>query len=562
MGRDTVLLFEPNISLRSTMEVMLRRNGHEVFAVGDEETALRVGRAKSPKLALLSCEPSSRNKDSFALCHSLVQQRVVEASVMGALGATQETVMRAIRAGALEFLVKPTNENVLGQKLDLAFARASKDTVSKPGVQQIDFGTSAQRVAERVDIIIQKAAAVRAMPQAVARVLQITEESKHGTNELSNAVSSDPSIAATVLKRAQSAHHAAANPAKGLAQAVIRLGFRQTRQLVLGLSVVNLVPQNGRSFGLNRRGYWLHSLACGVLAKLICQQARIEGGGDAFVAGLLHDIGKVMLDDFLSEDYQLVIQKANVERKSVYGTEVEALQRNHAMVGSAVASKWGFPEHIVEAIAEHHNSRRFDDGAAPPVNLTGAVYLANQMTKSLLVGSGGDFVVQEISASVWKAYGFGDVVNEAFLGRFYSEVADYCSFLEVQPSEFGLEMDVSKSKTAMVMARQGCSTVLSSLVLSSLNYTVERPSNIAGILKENKTPPFCLLHANSLQEAQNANKFFESKEMRCPMVWLIRHGISKEGIVDNGKPWIRAVPLPLDSFELSSAIRSAESNRP
>ena len=146
---------------------------------------------------------------------------------------------------------KPVKEEVLVQKLDQASARARKTTVQEPGFQRIDFGAKVRSAAERVDIIIQEAAAVRAMPQAVASVLQITEESKHGADDLAKAVESDPSIAAMVLMRARSAHYAAANPVKQLKQAVIRLGFRETRQLVLGLSVVNLVPRNAKSFGLN-----------------------------------------------------------------------------------------------------------------------------------------------------------------------------------------------------------------------------------------------------------------------------------------------------------------------
>ncbi len=318
MNGETVLLFEPNLRLRSAMEVMLRRVGHEVLTAGDEDNALVLGRSKSPKLALLSCEPSSGGKDSFALCSSLVREKAVQASVMGALRPTREVITRAIRAGALEFLVKPATEDVLAQKLDQAYARARKTTVQDPGFERIDFGTRASDVAGKVDIIIQEAAAVRAMPQAVTRVLQITEEGKHGAQDLATAVESDPSIAAMVLKRARSSHYAAANPVKQLKQAVIRLGFRETRQLVLGLSVVKLVPRDEKSFGLNRLWYWLHSVACGVLAKLICKQARVEGGEEAFVGGLLHDIGKVMLDDFLSDDYQLTVQKANIERKSIY----------------------------------------------------------------------------------------------------------------------------------------------------------------------------------------------------------------------------------------------------
>lgn len=561
MTRETVLLFEPNVRLRSAMEVMLRRVGHDVLAAADEETALVLGRTKSPELALVACEPSSGGKDSFALCSSLVREKAVEASVMGATRPTREVVMRAIRAGALEFVAKPATEEVLAQKLDRAYARARKTTVREPGFQRIDFGAKAGSAAEKVDIIIQEAAAVRAMPQAVASVLQVTEESSHGATDLAKAVESDPSIAAMVLKRARSSHYAAANPVQQLRQAVIRLGFRETRQLVLGLSVVKLVPRNGKSFGLNRLWYWLHSLACGVLAKLICQQAKIEGVDDAFVAGLLHDIGKVMLDDFLSEDYQLIVQQANVDRKSIYDAELEALQRNHAQVGSAVVSKWGFPEQAVEAIAEHHSFERFEGEGTPSVDMPGAVCLANQMAKSLMVGSGGDFVVQDIPASVWKAYGFGDVVAPAFLTRFYKEVTDFCSFLDVDPSEFGLESGAPEGQAAIVVAPQADSVILSSLVLASLGYVAKRLSDVSDLLNENNRRGLCLVHTNGLKEAQTAIALLESKGIRCPTVFIVRDGISGGDTIDDGKPGIRAVSLPLDCFELSSAIKNAQGSR-
>ena len=94
---------------------------------------------------------------------------------------------------------------------------------------------------------------------------------------------------------------------------------------MIGLSVVKIFPKEDKNFGFNRIGYWLHSIACGVLAKQICVQAGIQESEDAFTIGLLHDIGKIILDDSLAEEYQPVIRKACTENMTLYDAEIAVL---------------------------------------------------------------------------------------------------------------------------------------------------------------------------------------------------------------------------------------------
>lgn len=551
MDGKLVLLLEPNVRLRAALEVSLLRMGYEVLIAADETTALTLGRSESPDLALISCESSAPGEDSFEVCRILIREQAVDATVMATRRPTRELVLRAVRAGAFGFLANPVSAEALSQKLDKAYQRARTPQGEGHGFQGIDFGDGPLTPGQKVDVITRQAATVRAMPHAVVKILQAAETDASGAQDLAKAIAFDPSIAAVLLKRARASSYAGSTPATQLDQAVIRLGFRACKELVLGLSVVKLMPRDGRSFGLNRLWYWLHSLACGVLAKLICKQTDVEHGGQAFVAGLLHDIGKVFLDDFLTEEYQHVVRKANVECTSLYDAEVEALERNHAGVGAAITEQWGLPPEMVEAISGHHDHQRFIDAEPHSPSLPGVIHLANQMAKALLVGSGGDYLVRPIPSALWKAYGFDESIDPKFVARFYSELEDACGFLGLDPGGVGPGgTSGSGPGVAAVVDPDGRHSFLLSLMLAGKGYSVETFSNISAISGSGQDPSVCLYClSDGSEELQGLTELQRSGDGDFPTVYIF-----PEDTPIAERRGRRMMTVPIDCFELASVI--------
>jgi len=556
-----VVLWDPNLRLRSALELALRRSGFNVLVSPSELDALRIAREESPTFGLLSARPSVTDlqSDPFATCALLVRQQAVKVCVMGALRPTRDMLIRAARAGALDFVVHPVPEKALAKRLDAAYVRARQRTQAEPEFTGIKFPPGVTDVEQKIDTIVRHASTVRAMPHAVSKVLQATEDQRTGARELATAVESDPGIAVFILKMARSPLYGGAKSVYTIRQAVTRLGFWQTKQLVLGLSVVRIMPAEGKCFGLNRLWYWLHSLAYGLLAKLLSRRLSTGDSQNAFLAGLLHDVGKIFLDDFLPEDYQLVVQKANVDRRRLFDVERESLNRDHGWVGAQIALQWGFPEEISNAIGEHHDLAQVIQHGRRPLNCTALVCLANQLVKALLIGCGGDFIVDELPLSVWSAAGFSDLEDSALLRRFHQELEEFSRFLGTDPIE--VQQHRSANRLAAVVAPATRSTILTSLALGRLGYKVTRAPELEAVTRDVHDRALCLVHTDSLDEGRTAIATLESNGWRYPVVCVVQSKPSGEAdLIDDSKPWLRAVYLPLDCYDLSSAVQNAESS--
>ncbi len=544
----SIFVIEPVLRLRSSLEATLRQGGCRATC---EEGFTGVDRIEqdAPDLVLLSCETACKGLDCFDICALLVQSRVSGAVIMMSAKPTKEMVIRAVRCGAKGFIVVPLPGQTLFEQLNKTFSRCDgpEDTGRFP---IIDFGTKPLTNPQKVDIIMKGATAVRALPHAVTRVLRAASASDTGAGDISKAADSDPTIAAMILKRANSSFYGA-QQITDLQSAVVRMGFKECRDVVVGLSVCNLFSREERSFGFNRIWYWLHSVACGILAKEIAGQVSFEHRGDAFSVGLLHDIGKMILDDFLNRPYQEVVQLAQTQRITMQEAEMKMLERDHALVGSMVAERWRFPDSVCRAIGGHHERDSIVQRKTP--DLVGAVYLANLMAKVMLVGNGGDFIVLDTPDDLWARFGFTRQITDRFLNRVYDELKEFCSFLQIRDAQIEQALERrTASGPAAVLDPEGRSNRLLSLFLANQGFTVECRASAAEIQDLDPAPKLCLMRAASLEEAQDLLSRLESTAVPTVCVLPPQRASSE---LCTGRGWVRVLHTPLDCFELLCKVR-------
>jgi putative nucleotidyltransferase with HDIG domain len=212
------------------------------------------------------------------------------------------------------------------------------------------------------------------LPQIIVKLNAVAHDSKSSASDLANIILRDQSLTSRILQISNSALYGSHNDhgIGTVTQAVIVLGFTNVVRLAMGITVFNTLDTVAHDHHLLR--IWMHSIACAVAAEGIAQSARVQGTEEAFVAGLLHDVGKLILLRHAPEQYRRILDRVE-KGEDQLEVEREELGHTHADVGQAVARSWNLPNSLVNVLANHD---RFGEKGN---NLQNVVALANHIAK-------------------------------------------------------------------------------------------------------------------------------------------------------------------------------------
>lgn len=234
--------------------------------------------------------------------------------------------------------------------------------------------------------IVRRVEELPALPKTAHKVIKLTEDPKTSITELSAAISNDQALTAKVLRMANSAYYGYARRIFTLSDAVIILGFGTVRNLVMAASVFNVMDKELPGYVLARGELWKQSIVCALMARKLAARCEFDNPEKAFVAGLLHDIGKIILNTYMAQAFAAVLNKVETEKVPFMTAEEEVLGFNHAIVGAKVAEKWNLPDELVEAISLHHSPR---DAHILPA-LTAIIHLTDVAGMTMGIGLGAD----------------------------------------------------------------------------------------------------------------------------------------------------------------------------
>lgn len=213
--------------------------------------------------------------------------------------------------------------------------------------------------------------------------------------QLVSKINRDQGLAARVLRVANSAFYGFPGNIGSINEAVVVLGFHAVRSLALASGIIGqFSPAEGKQF--DRLAFWQHAIGTGVAARVL---ANVLGRNaeEAFAAGLLHDVGKLVLDAHFHEDFCAVLSYVKNNDCTMLEAEKSVLGMDHAAIGYEVARQWRFPSAIQQAIRDHQHP----DAQAASM-LTDIVHAANVLTHSLEIGNGGDDIVPRLSEAAWQ----------------------------------------------------------------------------------------------------------------------------------------------------------------
>jgi putative nucleotidyltransferase with HDIG domain len=192
------------------------------------------------------------------------------------------------------------------------------------------------------------------MPTSVTRILNALDEPNNTAGMISDLIGLDQALAASVLQMANSAGMGFNTVCSNITDAVMRLGFKRVKTLVLGAASSGPLTRRLNGYRLGAGELWNHSVATAVTAQWIAQFLHYPDVEEAYVGGLLHDMGKLILDQYMMVDYMRIVELMQNYNLALWQVEEKLLGIDHSMVGSLMAQKWNFPVVLVDAIRYHH----------------------------------------------------------------------------------------------------------------------------------------------------------------------------------------------------------------
>lgn len=209
--------------------------------------------------------------------------------------------------------------------------------------------------APSIDQLVRRISEISTLPQVAMKTMEVASDPASSALDLKEIIESDAALSARILRCVNSSAYATREKVTNLQQAISYLGLRQIRSLALTASVAEMFSKDEAIGPYRRRSLWSHLVAVGICSRLIAMRQKSADFEDAFAAGLLHDIGIVLEDQYVHGLFRKVIQSLD-EASVLSEVERETLGFNHARLGAKVAELWRFPECVKGAIGFHHKS--------------------------------------------------------------------------------------------------------------------------------------------------------------------------------------------------------------
>ncbi len=257
------------------------------------------------------------------------------------------------------------------------------------------------------------------LPTSVTKVVEICNNPNTSPADLNKVISIDPVLMGNVMKLINSAYYGLSQQVTSLVRAIIMLGINTVKNLALSTAIMGNLSSKQNFQALNMEGFWRHSLCVGVTAKLIAKHIKVDTKTleSYFIAGLLHDIGKIPLNHQFTEEYITAVGFSDREKAPLYQGESAAIGLNHAEAGQLVAHAWKLGAEIKDAIIYHHSTESYEgDNKLIVYAVTAANYFSNYSE----IGFSGDrfpekppeFVMEKLSVDMDWFDDIEDTVNE------------------------------------------------------------------------------------------------------------------------------------------------------
>ena len=234
-------------------------------------------------------------------------------------------------------------------------------------------------------------------PVIISELNDVIADPLATSNDVARVVNTSPSLSALLLRVVNSAYYGFSSKIDRISRAVTIIGTKEISGLALGISVMqafNDIPEHI----IQMEAFIRHSLACGTIARMVAARANLAETEQLFVAGLLHDIGKLVIFKYYPEHAQACLHLAASRATTLFEAEKTVIGLHHAQVGRYLLEKWKLPQNLTDTVVFHHTpTKAADPGKA------GIVQLADMITHGLAIGRSGEFSIPGFEESATQA---------------------------------------------------------------------------------------------------------------------------------------------------------------
>lgn len=203
-----------------------------------------------------------------------------------------------------------------------------------------------------IDYLVDEVVSLPSLPSTVAHIMRLVEDPNCPLVDVAKAISSDPPLALKTLRLVNTAYYGLRQKVNTIEHAVVLLGVKVIKNLAFTATVFDIMKGGMESF-------FRHSVTCGVALQSMTRSFEgkfpVDSPEEAFVFGLLHDIGKVLFEEFLPKEYGMVADACKNRQVPWYVAEREIIGVDHALLGARLAQKWKLPDTFTAAIQGHHD---------------------------------------------------------------------------------------------------------------------------------------------------------------------------------------------------------------
>jgi putative nucleotidyltransferase with HDIG domain len=254
--------------------------------------------------------------------------------------------------------------------------------------------------AERITRITRGIINLPTLPRVVSKMIELVDNPKTSAGSLARLISNDQVLTARVLKLANSAYYGFPREIYSVDMAIVVLGFNAVKEIGLSLSVLDTFRDTESNAYFDVSRFWEHSLGCGVGAKALAKRYAPGYASHVFVAGLMHDIGKIIISLYAKKDFLEIARSVWETNEPWSHAEERVLGIDHAHIGGILAERWKFPEIIVNCIRNHHTPWDAPEPRTPPA----LVSLANSLCHACNIGNISPTTVDDADTRLWQVF--------------------------------------------------------------------------------------------------------------------------------------------------------------
>jgi putative nucleotidyltransferase with HDIG domain len=275
--------------------------------------------------------------------------------------------------------------------------------------------------------ILRKIEQLPTLPMVVTRIMQLIENPRTSAAEITKVISLDPALTVKILKLVNSAYYGFPKKIGTITHAIMILGFEDVKNIALSVSVFDIFKGDGDGELFDRTAFWQHAIATGVCAKLLAKRLKYKNLEEAFIAGLLHDVGKIVIDQYFHEELKTIVKRVKEQNCLFINAERHLYDMDHTEIGRIVAKKWGLPQQIVDCVAFHHDPTSRKDLEL----LVSIVHASDIFVRIQKIGSGGDDLVPQLKKEAWEKLKLQPTELKKLYEELHAEYEKADAFLEL-----------------------------------------------------------------------------------------------------------------------------------